>query len=181
MKSWPILSISFPVHYSLLPSYSRSLVLVTDGVCKVSTYVLLMKPKNKNRFCNVWLSYNFDWHHYNTLYILMFRICTKVERCDLCYAHFLFRGNLELRILFFEGALYSVYDFLSIYMKHTVGTADGHRLESQGVSALVRATIFPLCISQTGSGAHPAFSMGTRGSFQASKAAGAWSWPLTSD
>jgi hypothetical protein len=34
---------------------------------------------------------------------------------------------------------------------------------------------------QNGSGAHPAsYSMGTRGSFPESKAAGAWSWPLTS-
>jgi hypothetical protein len=35
------------------------------------------------------------------------------------------------------------------------------------------------CI-QNGSGAHPAsYPMGTRGSFPAGKAAGAWSWPLT--
>jgi hypothetical protein len=34
---------------------------------------------------------------------------------------------------------------------------------------------------QTGSGAHPAsYPMGTAGSFPAGKAAGAWSWPLTS-
>jgi hypothetical protein len=34
---------------------------------------------------------------------------------------------------------------------------------------------------QNGSGAHPAFyPMGTRGSFPGDKAAGAWSWPLTS-
>jgi hypothetical protein len=34
---------------------------------------------------------------------------------------------------------------------------------------------------QNGSGAHPASCpMGTRGSFPGGKAAGAWSWPLTS-
>jgi hypothetical protein len=34
---------------------------------------------------------------------------------------------------------------------------------------------------QTGSGAHPAsYPMGNRGSFPGGKAAGAWSWPLTS-
>jgi hypothetical protein len=34
---------------------------------------------------------------------------------------------------------------------------------------------------QTGSGAHPAsYLVGTRGSFPGDKAAGAWSWPLTS-
>jgi hypothetical protein len=34
---------------------------------------------------------------------------------------------------------------------------------------------------QNGSGAHPASNpMGTRGSFPGGKAAGAWSWPLTS-
>jgi len=34
---------------------------------------------------------------------------------------------------------------------------------------------------QTGSGAHPlSSSMGTRGSLPGSKAAGTWSWPLTS-
>jgi hypothetical protein len=34
---------------------------------------------------------------------------------------------------------------------------------------------------QNGSGAHPAsYLMGTRGSFPRGKAAGSWSWPLTS-
>jgi hypothetical protein len=34
---------------------------------------------------------------------------------------------------------------------------------------------------QNGSGVHPAsYPMGTRGSFPGGKAAGAWSWPLTS-
>jgi hypothetical protein len=33
---------------------------------------------------------------------------------------------------------------------------------------------------QNGSGAHPAYQIGTRGSFLGGKAAGAWSWPLTS-
>jgi len=34
---------------------------------------------------------------------------------------------------------------------------------------------------QNRSGTHPAsYPMGTRGSFPVSKAAGAWSWPLTS-
>jgi hypothetical protein len=33
---------------------------------------------------------------------------------------------------------------------------------------------------QNGPGAHPAYPMGTRGSFPEGKTAGAWSWPLTS-
>jgi hypothetical protein len=34
---------------------------------------------------------------------------------------------------------------------------------------------------QNGSGAHPAsYQMGTRGSYPGGKAAGAWSWPITS-
>jgi hypothetical protein len=33
---------------------------------------------------------------------------------------------------------------------------------------------------QIGSGAHPAYPVGTWGSFPGGKAAGAWSWPLTS-
>jgi hypothetical protein len=38
-----------------------------------------------------------------------------------------------------------------------------------------------LYIVQTGSGAHPiSYPMGTGGSFPGGKAAGAWSWPLTS-
>jgi hypothetical protein len=40
----------------------------------------------------------------------------------------------------------------------------------------------PLNSVQTGSGAHPAsYPLGTRVSFTGSKAAGAWSWPLTSN
>jgi len=41
---------------------------------------------------------------------------------------------------------------------------------------------FSLCHSdQTGSGSHPAsYPMGNRGSFPGGKAAGTWSWPLTS-
>jgi hypothetical protein len=37
------------------------------------------------------------------------------------------------------------------------------------------------CRIQNGSGAHPAsYSMGTRGSFPRGKAAGTWSWSVTS-
>jgi hypothetical protein len=40
----------------------------------------------------------------------------------------------------------------------------------------------PLHLVQTGSGAHPAsYPMDTGGAFPGGKAAGAWSWPLTSN
>jgi len=32
---------------------------------------------------------------------------------------------------------------------------------------------------QNGSGAHPAYPIGTRGCFNGSKAAGAWGWPFS--
>jgi len=53
---------------------------------------------------------------------------------------------------------------------------------AQWYSAGLRAGNFSLHHRvQTGSGAHPAsYPMGTRGSFPGGKAAGTWSWPLTS-
>jgi hypothetical protein len=66
----------------------------------------------------------------------------------------------------------------------SVGIALGYGLDDRG--SKVR---FPVGAGNTsldhrvqnGSGAHPAsYSMGTRGSFAGGKAAGAWSWPLTS-
>jgi len=51
-----------------------------------------------------------------------------------------------------------------------------------GVWVLARAGNLPLhCCIETGSGAISAsYLMGTRGSFLGDKAAGSWSWPLTS-
>jgi len=50
-----------------------------------------------------------------------------------------------------------------------------------GVRVPVGARNFSHHRVQTGSGAHPpSYTIGTRGSFPAAKAAGAWSWSLTS-
>jgi hypothetical protein len=66
----------------------------------------------------------------------------------------------------------------------SVGIALGYGLDDRGsrVRFPERAGNFSLHHRvQTGSGAHPAsYPMGNRGSFPGSKAAGAWSWPLTS-
>jgi hypothetical protein len=66
----------------------------------------------------------------------------------------------------------------------SVGIALGYGLDDRGsrVRFLAGAGNFSLHHRvQNGSGAHPAsYPMGTRGSFPGDKAAGAWSWPLTS-
>jgi hypothetical protein len=63
-----------------------------------------------------------------------------------------------------------------------VGTASGHGLDDQGVGvrALVGAKIFtsPCRPDRTHQASYP---MSTGGSFLGGKAAGAWSWPLTSN
>jgi hypothetical protein len=66
----------------------------------------------------------------------------------------------------------------------SVGIVLGYKLDNQGsrVRFLSGAGNFSLhhCV-QNDSEAHPAsYPMGTRGSFPGGKAAGAWSWPLTS-
>jgi hypothetical protein len=68
--------------------------------------------------------------------------------------------------------------------KSSVGIAADYGLDNRmiGVRISAGAGNFSLrhCI-QTGSGAHSSsYPMGTRGSFPGGKAAGAWSWPLTS-
>jgi hypothetical protein len=66
----------------------------------------------------------------------------------------------------------------------SVGIVTGYGLDDQmiGIRFPARAGSFSLRHRiQTGSGAHPAsYPVGTGGSFPGDKAAGAWSWPLTS-
>jgi hypothetical protein len=65
-----------------------------------------------------------------------------------------------------------------------VGIATGYGLEDRGVVVRVPVgpKIFFLHVVQTGSGVHPTFyPRGTRELFSRGKAAGAWSWPLTSN
>jgi hypothetical protein len=60
----------------------------------------------------------------------------------------------------------------------SVGIALGYGLDDRGSGVRFPAIHHRV---QNGSGAHPAsYPVGTRGSFSAGKAAGAWSWPLTS-
>jgi hypothetical protein len=80
--------------------------------------------------------------------------------------------------------LYSCWYLHAGSRDSSVGTALGYGLDDGGsrVRFLVGSGNFSLHHRvQTGSGAHPAsYSMRTRGSFPGGKAAGAWSWPLTS-
>jgi hypothetical protein len=76
---------------------------------------------------------------------------------------------------------------LCIFMKSrdsSVGTALGYGLDDRGSSFRFPAGAGNISLHyrvQNGSGAHPAsYLMGTRGSFPGGKAAGAWSWSLTS-
>jgi hypothetical protein len=57
----------------------------------------------------------------------------------------------------------------------SLGIATGYGLDNWGVEFSLLHNV------QTGSGAHSAYPMGTGVSFRGSKAAGAWSWPLTSN
>jgi hypothetical protein len=65
-----------------------------------------------------------------------------------------------------------------------VGIALGYGLDSWGSRVRFRAGTGNFSLHHRvhdGSGVHPAsYPMGTRGSFPGGKAAGAWSWPLTS-
>jgi hypothetical protein len=65
-----------------------------------------------------------------------------------------------------------------------VGIATGYGLDGRGVGVrvLVKARFFSHYIIQAGSGTHPtSYLMGTGGSFLGGKAAGALSWPYTSN
>jgi hypothetical protein len=66
----------------------------------------------------------------------------------------------------------------------SVGIALGYGLNNRGSRVRFPAGVGNFSLHrrvQNGSGAHPtSYPMGTRGSFLGGKAAGAWSWPLTS-
>jgi hypothetical protein len=66
----------------------------------------------------------------------------------------------------------------------SVGIAMGYGLDDRGSRVRFPAGAGNFSLHhrvQNGSGVHPApYPMGTRGSFPGSKAAGSWSWPLTS-
>jgi Na+-transporting methylmalonyl-CoA/oxaloacetate decarboxylase gamma subunit len=66
----------------------------------------------------------------------------------------------------------------------SVGIALGYGLDDRGSRVRFPAGVGNFSLHhrvQNGSGARPAsYPMGTRGSFSGGKAAGAWSWPLTS-
>jgi hypothetical protein len=80
-------------------------------------------------------------------------------------------------------------NFLSVFEKlksrdSSVGVVLGYGLDDQGLSFWFLARVWNFSLHhhiQNISGAHPAsYPMGTRGSFPGVRAAGAWSWPLTS-
>jgi hypothetical protein len=80
--------------------------------------------------------------------------------------------------------VYNVYGMYIESRDSTVGIATGYGLDDQGVEVRVPegARIFTFPCRQIGSGAHPAsYPMGNGGSFPGGEAAGAWSWPLTSN
>jgi hypothetical protein len=74
---------------------------------------------------------------------------------------------------------------LHVSRDSAVGIATSYWLDDRGVGVRVPvgSRIFTSpCRSQTGSGVHPtSYTMGTVGSFPGGKAAGAWSWQLTSN
>jgi hypothetical protein len=81
-------------------------------------------------------------------------------------------------------ALFHYVIFLRKSHDSSVGIALGYGLDDWGSRVWFPAGAgnfsLHLCV-QNGSGAHPASCpVGTRGSFPEGKAAGAWSWPLTS-
>jgi hypothetical protein len=65
-----------------------------------------------------------------------------------------------------------------------VGWATGYGLDDKGseFESRWKQDLSFLHVVQTGSGAHPAsYPMGTGGFFPGGKAAGTWSWPITSN
>jgi len=76
--------------------------------------------------------------------------------------------------------------FPCITLTHGTGIAQWNRVGLRARWSEVRVPVGVRNVSHhhrapTGSGAHPtSFTIGTRGSFPAVKAAGVWSWPLTS-
>jgi hypothetical protein len=69
-------------------------------------------------------------------------------------------------------------------MNSSVGIALGYGLDDRGFRVRFQAVAGNFSLHpriQNGSGAHSAsYPIGTRGFFSEGKAAGAWSWPLTS-
>jgi hypothetical protein len=83
----------------------------------------------------------------------------------------------------FVSYIFFIYENISCFSRDSeVGIVTGYGLDDRGVA--VRVLLGPRIffhVVQTGSGAHPAsYPMGTWGSFPGGKAAGTWSWPLTS-
>jgi hypothetical protein len=99
---------------------------------------------------------------------------------------FLFHKSslISCRLRLGGGGTFNLWSPLYKSRDSSVGIALGYRLDDRGsrVRFPAEAGNFSLCHRvQNGSGAHPAsYPMGTRGSSPGGKAAGAWSWPLTS-
>jgi hypothetical protein len=102
----------------------------------------------------------------------------------------------DIQVIFRLGAccayflafhLSSVFSFslcLHFSRDSAVGIATGYRLDDRevGIRVPVGSRIFTSHVVQTGSGVHPTYyTLGTWGLFPGGKAAGAWSWPLTSN
>jgi hypothetical protein len=110
-----------------------------------------------------------------------------------CHHHTIYKAVLISYNVFITEYTVVVLSWWEIYITlhrwdmnrdSSVGIALGYGLDDRGsrVRFPVEAGNFSLHHRlQNGSGAHPAsYPMGTRGSFSGCKAAGAWSWPLTS-
>jgi hypothetical protein len=65
--------------------------------------------------------------------------------------------------------------------RSAVGIATGWMTEGSEFESRWGQEFSLLHVVQTGSGVHLTYPMGTGGSFSGDKAAGAWSWPLTSN
>jgi hypothetical protein len=91
-------------------------------------------------------------------------------------------GKTELREDIVHDKEMSHKDEISLFSAVTIATDYGPDDRMIGVRIPEGAGNFSLRHRvQTGSGAYPtSYPMGTGGSFHGSKAAGAWSWPLSS-
>jgi hypothetical protein len=109
------------------------------------------------------------------------------------YPMHLWRGSQAtnsccIRMSYYHRAVHIFVFFLSLFhfksRDSSVGIALGYRLDDRGSRVRFPAGAGNYSLHhrvQNGSGAHPAsYPMGTRRSFPGGKAAGAWSWPLTS-
>jgi hypothetical protein len=123
----------------------------------------------------------------NKIYRIL--IINNMTVCMVCSAlkSLSYIGDVFARTEFFNPVAISASFFLCqlhLIQSSSVGIALDYGLDGRGSRVRFPAVAGNFSLHhrvQNGSGAHPAsYLMGTRGSFLGGKAAGTWSWPLTS-